>query len=172
MNNVTLIGRMTKDPQVKTTGSGKSVANFTIAVDREGKPVEGQPSVDFFNVVVWNATANAVGTYCHKGSLVAVSGRLQNRSYEQEGRKVYVTEVIAEKVKFLESTRKAQPQQTAPAPNQQIPNNATYAAPPVQQAYQAPYQQAPYGQPVYQQPVYQQVPYQQAPIDFGDGETL
>ena len=99
MNVTILIGRLTKDPETKYTQSGKAVCNFTLAVDRE---FSKEKEADFIPVVVWNKTAEACGNNLAKGRLVAVQGRLQVRSYDKDGSKRYVTEVIANQVQFLD----------------------------------------------------------------------
>ena len=102
INRVVLVGRMTKDPVLRKTGTGASVTSFTVACDRRIK-TEGQPTADFINCVCWNKVADNTAQYTHKGSLVGVEGRIQTRSYDdQSGRRVYVTEVVADSVQFLE----------------------------------------------------------------------
>ena len=103
LNKVVLIGRLTKDVDLKfLPGSGVAVANFSIAVDRSFKK-EGQQDVDFIPITVWNKQAESASKYIHKGSLVGISGRLQISSYEaKDGGRRYVTEVIADMVQFLE----------------------------------------------------------------------
>lgn len=103
INRTILVGRLTKDPVLRKTANGFSVTSFTLAVNRKYKQ-EGQPDADFINTVAWNKTADIVVQYTHKGSLVGVEGRIQTRSYDdQSGKRVYVTEVVAESVQFLES---------------------------------------------------------------------
>ena len=103
MNRVVLVGRLTKDPVLRKTANGASATSFTLACTRRYKQ-EGQPDADFINTVVWNKTADSVQQYTHKGSLVGVEGRIQTRSYDdQSGKRVYVTEVVADSVQFLES---------------------------------------------------------------------
>ena len=103
MNRVVLVGRLTKDPVLRKTANGASVTSFTLACTRRYKQ-EGQPDADFINTVVWNKTADSVSQYTHKGSLVGVEGRIQTRSYDdKDGKRVYVTEVVADSVQFLES---------------------------------------------------------------------
>lgn len=103
INRVVLVGRMTKDPVLRKTASGTSVVSFTVACDRRVK-TEGQPTADFINTVAWNKTADIVAQYTHKGSLIGVEGRIQTRSYDdQSGKRVYITEVVADSVQFLES---------------------------------------------------------------------
>ena len=103
MNRVVLVGRLTKDPVLRKTANGVSVTSFTLACTRRFKQ-EGQPDADFINTVTWNKTADIVSQYTHKGSLVGVEGRIQTRSYDdKDGKRVYVTEVVAYSVQFLES---------------------------------------------------------------------
>ena len=103
INRVVLVGRLTKDPVLRKTANGVSVTSFTLACTRRFKQ-EGQPEADFINVVAWSKTADIVAQYTHKGSLVGVEGRIQTRSYDdQSGKRVYVTEVVADSVQFLES---------------------------------------------------------------------
>lgn len=102
INRVVLVGRMTKDPVLRKTGTGASVTSFTVACDRRIK-TKGQPTADFINCVCWNKVADNTAQFTHKGSLVGVEGRIQTRSYDdQSGRRVYVTEVVADSVQFLE----------------------------------------------------------------------
>ena len=103
MNKVVLIGRLTKDPELKfTPGNGTAVATFTIAVDRKFSK-DSQKEADFIPVVVWGKQAESTANYMSKGKLMGVSGRIQTRSYDaKDGSKRYVTEVIAEEVQFLE----------------------------------------------------------------------
>lgn len=108
MNNVTLIGRLTKDPEIKyTTGNNTAVCQFNIAVDRRYKS-EGQPTADFIPVVAWKQTAEFVSKYFNKGSRIAIVGQLQTRSWDDtEGKKHYVMEVIANNVEFCESKQQS-----------------------------------------------------------------
>lgn len=110
MNKVILIGRMTKEAELRSTQSGKSVAQFTLAVD---KYVNGEKQADFFNVVVWDKQAENVAKYCGKGSQLGICGTLGNRSYDdKDGNKRYITEVTAQEVQFIGS--KAEAVKTAP----------------------------------------------------------
>ena len=103
INRVVLVGRLTKDPEYRTTPSGVSVATFTLAVNRTFTNAQGEREADFINVVVFRRQAENVNNYLFKGSLVGVDGRIQSRSYEnQEGRRIFVTEVVADSVQFLE----------------------------------------------------------------------
>jgi single-strand DNA-binding protein len=102
MNKVLLTGRLTKDPELRTTGSGLAVASFSLAVTRTFKNKDGNYDADFFNVSVFGKQAANVSKYCFKGSQVGVEGRLQSRSYDaQDGTKRYVTEVVVENVEFV-----------------------------------------------------------------------
>ena len=104
MNKVILIGRLTKDPELKTTPSGTPTTTFTIAVDRNFTNQNGQREADFINCVAWRKQAENISRYCFKGSQVAVEGRIQTRSYDaQDGTKRYVTEIICDNVTFLGS---------------------------------------------------------------------
>ena len=101
LNNVTLMGRLTADPELRMTTSGTSVTQFTIAVDRDYVKSGEERQTDFINIVVWGKTADFVTTYFHKGDMIAVVGSIQVRNYEDKnGNKRYATEVIAEKVSF------------------------------------------------------------------------
>lgn len=103
LNKTILIGRITKDLELKRTQSGTSVLSFTLAVNRRAQK-QGQQETDFINCVAWNKTAELMERYLHKGSLIGIEGRIQTRSYDnQQGQKVYVTEVVVESVEFLES---------------------------------------------------------------------
>ena len=102
LNRIVLIGRLTRDPELKTTTNGISVATFTLAVDRAFKSKDGEKEADFISVVVWRGQAESCGRYLSKGKLCAVDGRLQIRSYEdKEGNKRTASEVVAENVRFL-----------------------------------------------------------------------
>ncbi|PTI22624.1 single-stranded DNA-binding protein [Staphylococcus warneri] len=103
INRVVLVGRLTKDPEFRTAQNGVSVATFTLAVNRNFKNKNGEQQADFINVVVFRQQAENVNNYLTKGNLAGVDGRIQSRSYEnKEGQRVYVTEVLADSVQFLE----------------------------------------------------------------------
>ncbi len=111
MNNVVLIGRLTADPELRfLPGNGRAVANFSVAVDKglsRDKKLEmeqqGKPTADFPRIVVWGKQAENCANYLTKGRLVAIRGRIQTRSYENaQGQRVYITEVVADRVEFLE----------------------------------------------------------------------
>jgi len=103
MNRVVLVGRLTKDPELRYTGNGTAVASMTLAVKRNFKDANGEYETDFINVVVWRKPAENAANFLKKGSLAGIDGRVQTRNYEgQDGKRVYVTEVLAESVQFLE----------------------------------------------------------------------
>lgn len=106
INNVTLTGRITKDLEKHETGKGTSVVNFSLAVDRRFKNANGDHDADFIGIQAWGMTADLLCKYCGKGSLVGIEGRIQTRNYENnQGQRVYVTEVVAENVTFLDSKK-------------------------------------------------------------------
>ena len=107
INRVVLVGRITKDPELRKTQSGTSVVSFTIACNRR-VPSQGQDA-DFINCVAWNKTADFMTQYVKKGALLGLEGRIQTRSYDdKDGKRVYVTEVVADSVQFLESKKQAE----------------------------------------------------------------
>jgi single-strand DNA-binding protein len=104
MNKVILIGRLTKDPEVKNTASQVTVCRFTIAVDRRFKDNNGQRQADFISCVAWRQTASFISSYFHKGSKIAVVGSIQTRTYDDNsGQKRYVTEVVVDEAEFADS---------------------------------------------------------------------
>lgn len=103
LNRVVLVGRLTKDPELRYTPSGVAVATFTLAVNRPFQNQQGEKEADFINCVVWRKQAENASNFLKKGSLAGVDGRVQTRNYEgQDGKRVFVTEVVAESVQFLE----------------------------------------------------------------------
>ena len=103
LNRVVLVGRLTRDPELRYTPNGVAVASFTLAVNRTFTNQHGEREADFINIVVWRRQAENVANYLKKGSLAGVDGRLQSRSYENnQGQRVFVTEVVADSVQFLE----------------------------------------------------------------------
>lgn len=113
INNVVLVGRLTKDPDLKYTGSGTAVATFTLAVNRNFTNQNGEREADFINCVIWRKSAETLANYAKKGVLIGVTGRIQTRSYDnQQGQKVYVTEVIADNFQLLESKKADSSQNT------------------------------------------------------------
>lgn len=115
MNNVSLVGRLTKDIELKYTGSQTAVATGTLAVNRQFKNANGEREADFINIVAWRKTAETIANYTSKGSQIGITGRIQTRSYEgNDGKRVYVTEVVAETVMLLDgksNNQQPQPQQ-------------------------------------------------------------
>lgn len=106
INNVTLTGRITKDLEKHQTNKGTSVVNFSLAVDRRFKDSNGNREADFISIQAWGLTADLLCKYCGKGSLIGIEGRIQTRNYENnQGQRVYVTEVVAENVTFLDSKK-------------------------------------------------------------------
>ena len=102
MNQVILIGNLTRDPELSTTPSGVSVCRFSLAVNRSYKSQDGTQETDFFNIVSWRAQADFCGKFLKKGRKIAVVGSIQNRSYDdKDGNKRYVTEIIASNVEFV-----------------------------------------------------------------------
>lgn len=103
MNRSFLLGRLVKDPEVRTTPSGKAVAQFTLAVDRPFNNAEGQKEADFIPCVIWGKSAETIGATVRKGQRVMVEGRIQVRSYDaKDGTKRYVTEVICDRFEYIE----------------------------------------------------------------------
>ena len=102
MNKAILIGNLTRDPEVRTTGSGTTVCTFTIAVNRRFQNQAGERVSDFFNIVAWRQLGELCGKYLSKGRKVSVIGEIQNRSYDaKDGSKRYITEIIADEIEFL-----------------------------------------------------------------------
>ena len=108
MNKVVLIGRVTRDPELRYTASNIPSVRFTLAVNRPFENQNGQREADFINIVVWRKQAENVKKYVTKGSLIAVEGRIQTGSYEKDGQRVYTTDVVADNVQFLESKAQSQ----------------------------------------------------------------
>jgi len=101
MNKVIITGNLTKEPDLRTTGSGTTVCTLSVAVTRRFKGQNGEKQTDFFTVIAWKQLAEMCGKYLSKGKKVAVVGELQTRSYEKDGVKRYITEIIADEVEFL-----------------------------------------------------------------------
>ena len=105
INRAVLVGRLTRDVEVRKTQSGISCAMFTVACDRNRKKDENsnEPTADFISCVAWRQPADFLGQYARKGSLVGVDGRIQTRNYEKDGQRIYMTEVVADQVRLLEA---------------------------------------------------------------------
>ena len=113
INRVVLIGRLTKDVEVRYTQSGVAVGTFSLAVNRPFTNASGEREADFINAVIWRKAAENFANFTHKGALVAIEGRLQTRNYEDgNGKRVYVTEVVADNFSLLE--KKSDSQQSTP----------------------------------------------------------
>lgn len=125
MNVFTATGRLTKDPEKRTTQNGTSVCTFTLAVDRRYKNANGERETDFFPVVCWRHTADFAAEYLSKGRLVCVHGEMQTRSYEKDGVKRYVTECVATDVQALspknEGAAQTQEPEMTPANDDDLP---------------------------------------------------
>ena len=111
INNVVLVGRLTKDVELRYTPANQAVATFTLAVNRTFKNANGEREADFINVVIWRQSAENLANWAKKGALLGITGRIQTRNYENtQGQRVYVTEVIAENFQMLESRNQQQGQ--------------------------------------------------------------
>lgn len=116
INSVVLVGRLTKDIELRKTQSGLSVASFTVACDRrlsQEQKNNNEQSADFINCVAWRGSADFLGKYARKGDTVGVEGRIQTRNYDRDGQRVYVTEVLANSVNLLHSKQTVQSQEQA-----------------------------------------------------------
>lgn len=134
MNSVNLVGRLTRDPELRYTQSGAAVVRFTLAVDRRlsrekraEAEANNQQTADFINCIAWNKTAELIANYLQKGRRIAISGRIQTGSYEKDGRTVYTTDVIVENMEFVDSASQGQTM-TRPAFNAGVaqPVNSAY----------------------------------------------
>jgi len=108
MNTVVLTGRVVNELDLKTLANGTNLANVTIAVDRDYKDAKGEKISDFFDVTVWRQQAEFITQYANKGDLIGVTGQIQKRSYEKDGQKVWVTEIVAKEVQILSRKEKEQ----------------------------------------------------------------
>jgi single-strand DNA-binding protein len=104
INQVTIVGRLTRDPEAKVTSEGIPFAHVTLAVNRQYRNQNGEQEADFISCTLWRKAAQNTAQYCRKGSVVGITGRIQTRHYDtQEGKRIYITEVIADTVRFLSS---------------------------------------------------------------------
>lgn len=131
INNVTLVGRICKDLELKYTPGGMAYCKFTLAVNRQFKK-DGQPEADFIPITVFNKQAENLANYMSKGSQIGVIGQIQTGSYEKDGQRIFTTDVIASSVQFLEAKKDQQPGQA----QQPIAPQQQYQAPPQQQHQQ------------------------------------
>lgn len=134
INSVCLVGRLTRDPELKYTGNNVAVASFSLAVNRNFKDANGERETDFINCVIWRQQAENLANWAKKGALIGITGRIQTRSYEnQQGQRVYVTEVVAENFQMLESRAVREGGNANGGynqqPQQQAPNNSRGGAP-------------------------------------------
>ncbi|MET3696777.1 single-strand binding protein [Bacillus oleivorans] len=114
LNQVALVGRLTRDPEVRRTPEGTAVTNVTIAINRHFRNQQGEIEADFVPCTIWRKAAENTAQYCKKGSLVGVIGKIQTRTYEnQEGKRVYVTEVIADSIQFIDTRNSRQNHEAA-----------------------------------------------------------
>lgn len=119
LNKINVMGRLTRDPELRRTGSGAAVASFTIACDRDYKSDSGEREADFFDCVAWRNTAEFVSKYFTKGRMAVVAGRLQTRTWtDKDGNKRKATEIVAESVYFGDSKRDGATQQSYAAPQE------------------------------------------------------
>lgn len=131
MNKTILIGNLTKDPEYATTTSGTPVCKMSLAVNRNFTNANGERDTDFFNIVAWRGLADNCAKYLSKGKKIAVVGQIQNRSYEKDGEKKYVTEIMADEIEFLSpvgesgqsQSQPQQPQRKKPADMKPIDND-------------------------------------------------
>ena len=145
MNRVILIGRLTKDPELTYTPAGIATTKFTLAVDRPFTSSGGEREADFIQVITWRQLAETCANYLRKGRLTAVEGRIQVRNYENnEGKRVYVTEVIADNVRFLESNRDSSKKDNSQANHH--PGDSNYSTNNSNANYKAPFKDS--GQPI------------------------
>lgn len=138
INRVVLVGRLTKDPELKYTPSGVAMARFTLAVNRTFSNQQGEREADFINCLVWRKQAENAANYLKKGSLAGVEGRIQTGSYEgQDGKRIYTTDVVADSVQFLEPRSGQATQSDAPTtqPNEHQRSQSEYQQPQTQQNY-------------------------------------
>lgn len=157
INNVTLVGRLTREPELRYTPTNQAVATFSIAVNRPFKNADGEREADFINCVMWRQQAENFANWANKGNLIGIVGRIQTRNYEnQQGQRVYVTEVVAENFQMLESRQER-------------------GASTQTQSYQQPQMQQPVQQqqqPMRQQPIaQQQQPMQQQPVQVTNNQN-
>lgn len=135
INNVVLVGRLTKDVDLRYTSGGTAVGTFTLAVNRNFTGQDGKREADFIQCVIWRKPAETLTNYAKKGTLIGITGRIQTRNYEnQQGQRVYVTEVVADNFQLLESrsaaeNRQASSSQSTPANEPPMPNFSRDQAP-------------------------------------------
>lgn len=145
INRAVIVGRLTRDPDLRYTPSGVAVSNFTLACNRPFKNQQGEQEADFIQCVAWRKQAENIANYMKKGSLVGIDGRIQTRTFEdKDGKTIYVTEVLAENIQFLESRSNNQSNSNNTKSYQQ--NNQQYQQAQPQQAQQTQQQSNPFEQ--------------------------
>ncbi|GEO63990.1 single-stranded DNA-binding protein [Companilactobacillus nantensis] len=125
INRTVLVGRLTRDPELRYTTNGAAVASFTVAVNRTFTNAQGEREADFINCTIWRKAAENFANLVHKGSLVGIDGRIQTRNYEKDGQRVYVTEVIVDNFSKLEWDNDSNGQSNGRADNQASKSNNT-----------------------------------------------
>lgn len=142
INNVVLVGRTTKDMELKQSNGGSAYVQFILAVNRTFKDSNGEQQADFITCIAWNKTAETIAKYVQKGTMIGVEGRLQVRSYEKDGSRQWVSEVVINRFTFLESKKSASPEQGMTSGNQQniSSGNPSYSSHTAN--YQSPFQTA------------------------------
>ncbi|MCT2909283.1 single-stranded DNA-binding protein [Schleiferilactobacillus harbinensis] len=121
INHATLVGRLTRDVDLKYTNNGTAVASFTVAVDRNFKNAQGERETDFINCVMWRKAAESFAKYTQKGSLVGVEGQIQTSTYDnKQGQKVYVTKLVVDQFSFLDPKKTDVPAQPNSKPVNQV----------------------------------------------------
>ena len=125
INRVVLVGRLTRDPELRYTANGAAVASFTVAVNRTFTNSQGEREADFINCVIWRKAAENFANFTHKGSLVGIDGRIQTRNYDnQQGQRVYVTEVVVDNFSLLESRSESEKRSSGNGSNNSDSNQA------------------------------------------------
>ncbi|MBO0430456.1 single-stranded DNA-binding protein [Vagococcus fluvialis] len=121
INNVVLVGRLTRDPELRFTSNGSAVASFNLAVNRNFTNASGEREADFVNCVIWRKPAETLANYAKKGTLIGVVGRIQTRNYEnQQGQKVFVTEVVCDNFQLLEKRDSSESQSNKGLSNEEL----------------------------------------------------
>lgn len=132
LNSICLVGRLTKDPELRYTPSNQAVATFSLAVKRNFKSQNGEREADFINCVIWRQQAENLANWAKKGALIGITGRIQTRSYEnQQGQRVYVTEVVADNFQLLEFNKQNNQGQSQGNSQQDLSGQATANTSPI-----------------------------------------
>ncbi|CAJ2230406.1 single-stranded DNA-binding protein [Companilactobacillus paralimentarius] len=140
INRVVLVGRLTRDPELRYTANGAAVASFTVAVNRQFTNSQGEREADFINCVIWRKAAENFANFTNKGSLVGIDGRLQTRNYEnQQGQRVYVTEVVVDNFSLLESRSESEKRNSGNGSSSNANSNQAPSYNQPSQSNQSPY---------------------------------